>query len=371
MTDAILERAGVSLYKTDHRGEIVRNNDGRPMTRQPGNPAMSELPLLEMIRRLYMAAGVPEARDASASRLLGIVKTRSGTSTVSLPNVLSGAMHRSLMANYIELDPVWPLFGVKRSAMNFKEQSVINTTEFESLEKINPAGEYTYATMEDAAETVTLAKYGKMFGFTWESMINDNLNAFDEIPRKQAQAARRLEDTLALGILTSNAVIGEDSINLFHASHGNYVASGSGAAPSIATLNAGRLAMRKQMGLGDHAYLNLMPAVFIGPAALEPNIDDLIEQDKDPADTDKVNTWKGKLFKIIHPLLDESSSTMWYLAVDPRIRPLVLIWFLNGVTAPTLEQQSTFENDTYQYKVRHVVAACVGDYRAGYCNYGA
>ncbi len=95
--------------------------------------------------------------------------------------------------------------------------------------------------------------------------------ASTRIPASFGQSAARRVNAAAYAALTANANMA-DGYALFAAEHSNFVASGSGAAPSETTLNAARVAMRGQTGLAGEV-LNIAPAFLICPAALETTVD--------------------------------------------------------------------------------------------------
>jgi phage major head subunit gpT-like protein len=97
-----------------------------------------------------------------------------------------------------------------------------------------------------------------------QAIINDDLRAFERLVTAFGFAARRLENRTVYSQLTANAALA-DGTALFHANHSNLITS---SALAIATLGAGRTAMRLQKGLQSEE-LNLAPAFLIVPATLE------------------------------------------------------------------------------------------------------
>jgi hypothetical protein len=57
----------------------------------------------------------------------------------------------------------------------------------------------SYLTREYSPSSV--AKFGRQFGFSWEAMINDDLDELMQIPGTFAQAAGLTEDNAALAII--------------------------------------------------------------------------------------------------------------------------------------------------------------------------
>ena len=81
-------------------------------------------------------------------------------------------------------------------------------------------------------------------------MVNDDLGALTDMPRRLGSAAASFEAGFLTTLLTSNGGLGPtmpDGLTLFHANHGNFDATGG--PPNEQTLSDARLAMRKQTGL--------------------------------------------------------------------------------------------------------------------------
>lgn len=99
--------------------------------------------------------------------------------------------------------------------------------------------------------------------------------------------------------------------------------------PSVATLNAARVAMRKLTMLTDpvksptdseyQVYANLVPAVVLGPVEHETTLQELLESKLRAADGGAAveNPWRGKPKYGVSPVLSADSTTAWYVCADP------------------------------------------------------
>jgi len=292
-------------------------------------------------------------------------------STSDFPYLLAAASGKQMATRYAEIPPQWPKFCKRVTAPDFKEQKLLSLSEMPNLATVTEGSEYTYGTLSENQETWTLAKKGVIFALTWETIVNDDLGAFNDLIAAQGAAGRRAEDIVAFAILTANAALA-DSVALFHAAtHGNDAASGG--APTITTLNAGRAAMAIQQGLGSAAYVLSRPATIITPEALWGTTQTLLNSEVNPADSrgHEKNIWQGRLEHVSHPLLDADDTGQWYLAADPLQVPTIVVGFLEGMNGPELSQEGGFDTDTRKFKVKHVVAAKAADYRGLYRNSGA
>lgn len=373
MADSILTRAGVDLIETDKTDKPVFDADGDVKKRQLSEQGRSLMTcrIPDLARRILTATGYAAADNLSDRQAVKIALDESrAISTLSLPAVLGNTMGRSVLQSYAEYPVQWIKFGTPKSHDNFKEITRIQTTAIETVEQVGEGGEYSYATIGEDKETYKLAKFGKIFGMTWEQLVNDNLHVFTEIPGKLGAAARRIEDVIAFAALLSTVAM-NDGKTIFHADHGNL--AGSGAAPSVITMNAAKLAFRKQTGIGEKAdYLNLTPNVLVVPCELEATADVLYKSKYDPADANGKtdNIWAGKFSPTTHPLLSDSSTAAWYLSTGPGGGGLE-VCFLNGQRTPVIEREQGFSIDCMRFKIRHVVAAKVVDEKQFYKNPGA
>lgn len=369
-SDAICLRYGVRLYARDARGGPVFDETGRPVVRQPVGRALqlAGRSMVDLARECLTLAGVDQGTLGNREVIRRACELeRSGSSTFSLPNLLGNVAAKSLLESYLEYETHWPKFARRRTHSNFQTQTRVRVHELDALRQVNPGGEYSYASVGENAETYTLAKYGFVFGVAWEQLVNDNLDAFLEIPRKEADAARRLEDALAFAVLTANDAL-SDGVALFHADHAN---TGT-TALSTAGLDAAKLALRKQKGKyqGDTATgacLNLVPACLIVPAALEGTAERLLRSKLDPdaGDGSTANPWYQALDLAVHPLLDAIDLDDWFVAASPAWSGLE-VCFLDSEPTPVIERDEDFERDVIRFKVRHVVAAAAVDWRGVY-----
>jgi len=354
--------------------------EGNERKAHPRAEQFRRLPLYRLAQNFLAANGLPvntmterEIRRAAwdLRGLDGRPLTPMGAhSTSDFPSVLGMAMNRSLQREYIEYAPQWPKYCRKATAKDFREIHRTNADPFPNLAVVEEGGEYTYGSFGDRREVYRVVKYGKKFSLTWEAIVNDDLDAFSRIPRNLMSAARRLEDSLPIAVLTTNAAMG-DGIPLFDAAHGNIATSTADkGVPTVARLNAMRLAMRLQ-SVGD-AILNIEPAALIVPAALEGISEQILTSENDPSASvpNVKNIWQGKLELVVSPLLDATSPTAWYAAADPGQYDGIEVCFLEGYEAPTLEQVETMSPDIREFSIRHVCAAKATSWLSLYANPG-
>ena len=305
----------------------------------------------------------------------------------SFSNLLLDAANKTLLAGYEEAPYTWSMWARDAgTTADFKNLNRIRFSEMGSPEMVPEGNAYPDAAMSDAKESYKVAKYGNMFTVTWETVVNDDLDAISRIPAMQGAACRRLQNQAVYGVLTANAAMADTGL-LFNATaqtsaggHAN-LATGAGA-PSVTTLNTAYISMMTKKGLRSDVILNIQPAFLIVPAAISATALQLLGSIADPSvggsaagnsNTKNIYGPNGDrpLKVIVEPLLDANSSTAWYLAANNSQVDTVEITFLEGEQSPVLENEWDFDKDVYKYKVRQTFGVAAIDFRGLYKHAGA
>lgn len=340
--------------------------------------------------------GAGEYRYMSLSRLAEEILGREGVavrglsrlaiaeralhSTSDFPNILADAFNKRLRNAYIENQPSYTVW--TRRAPNAPDFKAINVTQLSSapdLQKVLEGGEFKQGSMSDGKETYQVLTYGRIVGISRQALINDDMSAFDRLPRLLGNAARRLENRTVYGVLTANAAMADGGA-LFNVTavttaggHANY-ATGTGSVLGTGSLKTGRAAMRVQKGLNSEE-LNIAPRYAIVPAALEQDIYQLTSANYTPTKPSDVNEFRmgGRtaLEPVVEAYLDGSSTTAWYLAADSAQIDTVEYCYLDGSEGLYLETQIGFDVDGMKVKARLDFAAAAIDFRGLYSGKGA
>lgn len=215
----------------------------------------------------------------------------------------------------------------KGTLADFRPNSRVAISGALGLEKQGEHGEIKSGYLNDAGETIQLATYSKKIGITRQVIINDDLDLFSRIPVMIAQGACATECALVYGILTGNPAMA-DTVALFHANHANL--AGTGAVISVASLGAGRAAMRVQKEPSSKEPLNLQPKYLIVPAALETVAQQFMTSALLATKSGDINPFAGTLETIVEPRLDANSQIAWYLAADPNTVDTIEYAYLDG-----------------------------------------
>lgn len=163
-----------------------------------------------------------------------------------------------------------------------------------------------------------------------------------------------------------------DNTAVFHANHSNLATGAISGGITVATLDAGRVAMSKQKDLAASAYLNMIPSVLLTPVGLSGTAKIIIGSQYDPDAANKLqrmNIAYNMAEVVSDPLLDGNSTTAWYLI--SKQYDSFIVGFLDGNQSPYIETQNLFNVDGLQTKVRLDWGVAAIDFRPVYKHAGA
>jgi hypothetical protein len=395
--------AGTSVHVTrsaiDKAEEAVRNGllkrayQSAGIRKQPEltGEGMGNVELIRMAEVMLRAGGINTDRMAkrdiaavamgntSTMNRLGIKRDGEAYHTTgSFANLLLDASNKTLLAAYDEAPYTWNLWARQASSVaDFKNINRIRYSEAASLDVVPENAQYSENSMSDEKESYSVEKYGKVTTVSWETIVNDDLDALARTPAMMGTAARRTQNERIYEVLTQNANMADGNA-LFSSAHSNFVSSGSGAAPSVATLNSAYTSMMTQTGVDGTTIINVEPAFIIAPPSLRGTVLQLLGSFSDPVaggssagNANTLNIHQNVLTPIIEPQLESASQTSWYLAARNNLIDTVEIAFLQGEESPVLESDYDMKRDCYFYKVRQTFGVKAIDWRGLYKNFGA
>lgn len=322
-------------------------------------------PIHEAAREYLRAAGEPGVELMSPTKLIErafVARVKLAQSTSDFPNLLGDGVGRTLRAAYEEFTPQWALCFGRHVARDFRTQTLIGMLPANDLTARSEGGGLTYHALAEEAQTTALREYVAAVKFTRQALVNDDLGGLDRTLPGLAMAARRLEDSLAFGVLESNPTVA-DGKTLFasdHASGSNYLSSGTGA-PSVAELSQVIPLLRRQTAGASGANVALEPKFLIAPVELEGHARVSVGLVDPALNTAVSNPW-SYLTPVITPHLSDTDA--WYVCAAPQQSAAVMVVFLAGEEAPVLRQETDFDTEDVKLAVRHSVAAVAVDWRA-------
>ena len=263
--------------------------------------------------------------------------TRVLQTTSEFTNILANVASKSLMDAFEQAPRSFEPW-VKRGLVNdFKAAKRVRLGDMDGLEYMPEHSEFKNATMSDRGETIQAKTYGRKFGLTREAIINDDLDAFSQLPTMIANKAANLEsDLVYAALIAGTTATMSDGNELFSSAHGNI---GSSGVISVTTLDDMIKLFRKQITeSGD--LINVMPQYIIVPAELEGTARAFM-QTITPATASNVNIHVGAYQIVVEPrlsVLTGGSATRWYMAANPAMVPSIELVNLRGQEGLQLDQ---------------------------------
>ena len=289
------------------------------------------------------------------------------------PVILGNVIRQTLQAAYATVPDTWRRFCAVGSVQDFRPHYRVRLSTFGSLQTVNEKGEYKNQEIPDGSrEAITAQTKGLIIALTRQAIINDDLSAFSTLAVQLGRIAARTIEEDVYATLALNSGLGPvmaDGSTLFHADHGNI---STGAAISVAALDADDQLMAAQKDRGGKEYLDLSPSVLLVPRGLRSEAIKLNGAEYDPNTSGRSgvpNVVRGLFDDIVaSPRL---SGKRRYIFADPTIAPALEVAFLNGEQEPFIDQQEGFRVDGIEWKVRHDYGVGSVDYVGAVTNAGA
>ncbi|MHB0925879.1 MAG: ClpP-like prohead protease/major capsid protein fusion protein [Gallionellaceae bacterium] len=357
----------------------ARDEKGQYIKARANNP-LKGAKLADMARMCLAHAGI-KLDTFDQMRMVGAAfnpRASGFSQSISdFPVLLEAVMHKSLQAAYAVAPDTWSRFCSIGSVSDFRAHNRYRVGSIGNLDALAENGEFKNKSIPDGEKSsITAGTKGNIINISRQIIVNDDLQSLVTLTAMLGRAYKRTIEADVYALLAENAGLGptldSDSKTLFHADHGNLVATGSGAAPTVTTLDAARMAMALQTDISGNDYLDLRPAIWLGPLALGTTVRVANSATYDPDTSNKLQKPNGVL-NLFRDVIDSPrtvDSYAWYEFADPNEAPVVEVAFLDGVQEPYMELQNGFDVDGAQYKVRgdHGVAGI--DYRGAQLNQG-
>lgn len=335
MAAAMLHRAQPSAHQLD---DAARNYRG--------------MRALDIARECLAAAGVN-----TRGRTPGEIAVMALHSTDDFPFILENIANKTLRGAYEGTPRSFVPYSRQVTLPDFKEVSRVQLGGAPNLKLVLEGAEYEVGTIGEGREKYRAQKYGRLVPFTWEMVINDDLDAFMRLLQMFGRSAGDLESDLVYGIFTGNPNMA-DGTPLFHADHGNL---GTGGVISDTTLSEIEELMMLQKGI-EGRYITVRPEYLIVPPRLKTTAEKqlaIVEPNK-AAD---VSPFSNSLQLIVEPRLQDDSAAAWYMAASPNAVDTIEYGYLEGNEGVFTESWQGRERDGFVVKCRHVFATKAIDHK--------
>lgn len=355
-TQAIMARAG------------AKDETGKRVVLDTANP-LRGLSLLEVARASLARAGVSTLGMGPMEVVAAAFTQSTGDFTILLENVLN----KTMLGAYATAPDTWSQFCRIGSVGDFRANPRYRTGSIGNLDSLTELGEFRSKAIPDGDKaSITIGTRGNIINLSRIAIVNDDMGAFMGLANDLGRAAKRTIEQAVYDLLASNGGAGptmQDGVALFHASHGNLAASG--AAPTVVTVEAGRVAMARQKDISGNDFLALTPAIGLCGTENGSTMRILNSAQYDPDTANRLqrpNAVNGLLANVVDtPRL----TTPWYLFSNPADVAALEVAFLNGQDMPVLEQQTGWTVDGTAWKARLDFGVAAIDWRAAYRNPGA
>lgn len=293
-------------------------------------------------------------------------------STSDFPALLGDVMHKQLAALYAAAEPGIAVVAETSTMPDFRAKKIVKLSSFPAFTSIPEGDEFEWGTLQESAEQIAVAVYGKAISVTLQALVNDSLDGINRSLRDVAFAAQQMKAGLILTAFTS-ANLG-DGHPIFYASRGNILDGTDGGPPSLATIGAMRKVLRLAKALDNTTPLGLAVDTLIVPAALETIAEASVSVVQNTVQDGEVqaNPFGGKVSVVCEPRLDGSSATEWF-GIDSRFKPVQ--WATLEMTpTPRLEiadgVNANFATLGTSYKAWQAAGAAPTEFRSAVKNSG-
>lgn len=301
------------------------------------------------------------------------IAVRALQTTSDFPSILENVITKTLRKGYESAGRTFKAYSRQATLPDFKQISRAQIGGAPSLKRVLEGAEYEHGTIGDGAEKYAVQKYGRIVAISWETVINDDLDALSRIPQAFGASAAELESDIVYAILTGNPAMA-DGDALFHANHGN-LGTAAALADALDPAEANPIAeMRKLMTLQkglEGQYITVRPRYLIVPPSLEEAAIKITSANFVASKGVDQNVFGPSLIPISEPRLEDASSTAWFGAAEPSTIDTIEYAYLEGHEGVFTETKHGFEVDGVQVKCRHVFGAKAIDWRGLFKNAGA
>lgn len=341
--NAILARAG--FFKGE---EAARARAGNPL---------ANATLIGLAEQSLMRAGV-NTRDMTRDDITMKVLA-AGQSTSDFPVLLENALHKVIVANYNAQPWTWDRFCKIGTLSDYRPHGRYQLSSFSDLAEVSQSGEYTNGTLGDGGkESITGKRKGRILELTPEVLANDDLGFLIDLAAMLGRAAGRTIEKDVYALLAQNSNLGpnlSDGQPLFYASRASGTnIDGTAAAPTVASLDSAASVLRTQKDFGGNDFLDLEPAIWLGPVTKAGAARAVVNSEYDPDATNKLQRFNIAR-NIVRDVVSSPrlSGTRWYLFADPAIAPVIEVGFLNGIREPQIRQDENFRTEGMAWRVTH------------------
>jgi len=312
----------------------------------------------------------------------GYARLREAQTRDDFDYIFQDVIDRQLLMGYQDAPTDWERFVRLSTVPDFREVKRYRVHGQEgTLDEVGEKEEYPVEPLTDEEFAYQVAKYGRTFSISWESIVNDDLNALRDTPQRYGRAARRTEAKFVSELYANNT-------DLYTSGRGNRLEGGDSELSIEALEDAWE--HFGQMTDEDDEPILIRPRYLVVPPHLEITGRNLLTairlwvEDNDDHELEIDNYWGQMLELIVDPYLPivdgDYGETAWYLFADKNDLPALEVGRLAGHEDPQVFVKKAdmqpvgggspdpyagdFQSDNIKFKVRHVIGGTALDWRA-------
>lgn len=335
--------------------------------------------------------------------LIGLIYNRAGFShhkrallleeastTSDFPLLFGNILERQLKAKYEIAAPDWRTYLGVGSQRDFRSSDILAIFGLQTrLKKVVQRGPYLQdEELDEGKVSIVVSKFGRTFGLAWETIVNDDLGAFQDVPERLANAARLTEylEATELFVDSSGPHASLYGATVTHPIDGAAITN-KGVLPFDAAGLGKTIQLMRQQKDTDGNPIIMSGFELVVPPALEiAMLEALNAAAVVVAGTaDIVRTSanvvaglgiRGHVNPYL-PIVDGASpDKTWYLFAKLPTGPAAQMNFMRGREAPELVMKAPnkvgaanpldgdFETDSMKWRIRHIMGGTQLDPRA-------
>lgn len=313
----------------------------------------SELRYMSLRDMAIEAMGVDGQSVAGLNRMSGdelfnTLQRQFYNPTAAFPSMLDTAIEKSYVEGHKKVGVTFDRWTSKGSLKDFKthDNNYLAGPAPEFLE-VPEGGELKHSTVSDEKlPTRKLHTYGRQFTLTRQAFINDDIGLVTSVPARYAAAARKTINKQVYQILINNPTI-YDGVTLFHATHKNLIASGTGITEE--SIQAIFMTLQKQTDQFGEAII-IRPAYIIVPVGYAFKLYSIFQS---PTINTSGNTQAANPLWVyrnsieivedptINNLVGAGNAMPWFVVGDKSDTSFIQVDYLNGQEVPNIRRMET------------------------------
>jgi hypothetical protein len=291
------------------------------------------------------------------------------------PAVFENALNKQLLKAYTAAGQTYREISARMDFTDFRPHPMETIGDMPTLLPLGEGGEIKSGTSADKKETVQLGTYARKLSLTRQMLVNDDLSAINRLMASRGRAIAQFEDVAFYNMFLGGAgndgpQLTETSRQVFNAT--DLTKASVAAAITVASLSAGRQAMRGKKGLGgvdaDKLFIATQPSILLVGPAKETEAQQMLAPIQ-AAQSSNVNVFNNGTLRLVVSNLIPGNA--WYLFAEPSDVPTFMYGYLAGAEGPRFRMDEPFGVEGIAYSTSLDFGFGAIDYRGGYKNAGA